>query len=143
MQDLIIFIKNCLATPTHRQQKFSLGKLSAEEVAQLQNETGFDLTDFERIIDNYAIQHVFEKHGNPKKEELRGQIAIETEDFEKITAIITQFEKTEIGEKSRTGRDLINFFKTEICRYVYVEEIRNGKNNLLCKLFISKKPQKK
>jgi hypothetical protein len=143
MQDLITFIKNCLATPTHRQQKFSLGKLSAEEVVQLQNETGFDLTDFERIIDNYAIQHVFEKHGNPKKEELRGQIAIETEDFEKITAIVTQLEKTEMGEKSRTGRDLIKFFKTEICRYVYVEEIRNGKKQLALQAFYKQKATKK
>jgi valyl-tRNA synthetase len=131
MKELIDFVVKSLTNPSHKQTKFCLGKLSNQEIAKLRTKTGFDLADFERIIDNFAIRHAFSQHGNPKVEEQRGQIAITINDFENIVELIENFDKIETGEKNTAQRDLLKYSKDkEVCKYVYVEEIRTGKKEL-------------
>jgi hypothetical protein len=140
MKKLIEFVAKSLEKPTHKQEKFVLEKLSEQEVSLLKTKTGFDVSDFSRIIDNFAIRHAFSHHGNPKTEEKRGQIAITIEDFEKIPEIVTQFDNRETGEKNTAQRDLLKYTKEEeLCKYIYVEEIRTGKKELALQTFYKQK----
>lgn len=44
-------------------------------------QTGIDVSGHMVSIDNYSIRHTLAQHGNPISESLRGQIAIQREDF--------------------------------------------------------------
>lgn len=122
-------VQIALHTPNHKQIKVSLGKLSEEEIAKIAQETGFDLTDFERIIDNYAIKHINKKHGNEKKEASRGQVAIDEADYQQIAALIDK-SSVEYSGKNDIGNDTLMHVAELDWLYFYVEEIRTGKKQL-------------
>lgn len=112
---------------------------SVEMLSQL---TGFDLTGYERIIDKFGAIHAFVKHGNPKQEESRGQIAIIIEDFEKIPDITSNPDKIVCGEKNSHGKELIKYYKDYDCTYIYIEEKRDGKKVLATQTMYKKKTRK-
>lgn len=88
---------------------------------------GIDLTDFQRVLDNSGINHAFKKHGNPKTESARGQIAITPEDFEKILEIVQNPDSIAYAGKNRIGNDVILYQKTYEQIYCYMEGIRQSK----------------
>jgi len=131
MNIIATFITTVLNETGNALKKISLGKLSNSEVSAIYINTGFDLTNFERIIDNYAIKHTFRKHGNHKTEQLRGQIGVQQTDFELIPLIINMPDKIENGGENNIGRDILLTSK-EINnkRYFLAEEIRINKKEL-------------
>ena len=131
MNIIATFITTVLNETGNALKKISLGKLSNSEVSAIYINTGFDLTNFERIIDNYAIKHTFRKHGNHKTEQLRGQIGVQQTDFELIPLIINMPDKIENGGENNIGRDILLTSK-EINnkRYFLAEEIRINKKKL-------------
>lgn len=90
--------------------------------------TGFDLTGFERILDNYGVRHTIKQHGNPIREAKRGQIAVELHDFERIEAITSNPDKVFHDGKNKVGRDVLVYTKLiDGIGYWYAEEIRSSK----------------
>ncbi len=140
--DIKEFVNNSLSGKSNELKKFSFGKLSNEEIQKLKTETGLDLTDFNRVIDNYAILHTLNKHGNQKREEKQGQIAVIPTDFEMIPTITSQPDKIETGEKDSIGNDLIKYTKQIDNVYIYAEEIRKGKKELSAKTMYKRKKKK-
>jgi hypothetical protein len=136
------FVENILKTKSNEKQKFSFGTISKEEVEMLKNATGLDLTDYQRTIDNYCIQHAFNKHGNQNREEKQGQIAINSSDFEKIPEITSKPDNIITGEKDAIGNDLIKFEKEIENKFIYAEEVRKGKKELACKTMYKRKKKK-
>jgi hypothetical protein len=106
-------------------------------------ETGFDLTDFERTIDNYSIKHTLKKHGNAKTESNRGQIAVEEQDFEHIPEIVANADIILSNEKNDLGNTLIKYVKDLFStNYFYVEEIRTGKKQVNLQTLYKRKVRK-
>jgi hypothetical protein len=136
------FAENMLKNKFHEVKKFSFGTISAEEVEMLKNATGFDLTGYQRTIDNYDILHIFNNHGNVKTELKRGQIAITLEDLEKIPEITAKPDKIEFGEKNKIGNELIKYSKTFDEDIFYFEEKRAGKKELSGKTMYKRKKKK-
>jgi len=136
------FIDKVLSEKNNKAESYSLGKLTPKEIETLKEITGFDLTDYERIIDKFGVIHTFVKHGNEKVEAARGQIAVKPEDFEKIPEIVSEPDKIESGEKNSHGKDLIKYFKNYDSTIVYVEEKRDGKKLLATQTMYKQKKKK-
>jgi hypothetical protein len=99
---------------------------------------------FKRTIDNYAIVHTHNKHGQESKEISRGQIAITMDDYLLIPTILQNPDAIYHGEKSNIGTDLIKYEKmiNGIC-YFYVEEVRKKRKSLAMKTLYKRKASTK
>jgi len=105
------------------------GEISKNGIDFIFEKTGFDLTGYCRIIDSYGIKHALKKHGNEKKEVLRGQSAITAEDFCLIPIIFSQPDNIQYVDKNRIGNDLFLYQKIiDGTIYFYVEGIRANKH---------------
>jgi phage-Barnase-EndoU-ColicinE5/D-RelE like nuclease3 len=99
---------------------------------------------FKRTVDNYAIVHTHNKHGQESKEISRGQIAVTEEDYLLIPTILQNPDNIFHGEKSNIGTDLIKYEKeiNGIC-YFYVEEVRKKRKSLAMKTLYKRKASTK
>jgi hypothetical protein len=111
-------------------QKITINELEKSEVENIKNHINIDLTGYKRVIDSHAINHVIKNHGNVKREILRGQIAVNEGDFEKISEIIAEPNTIEYAGKNDIGRDLIKFTQSKDEKLIYVEEVRSGKKEV-------------
>jgi len=97
--------------PDNTQKVEELGVISSELAQKIKEETGLDLENYTISIDNYGIRHAVEKHGNPKTETPRGQVAISKEDFLKILEVVQNADEITKKGTNRTGQDIILFKK--------------------------------
>ena len=103
--------------------EISLGTVTNAE--RIKAETGFDVSGFERIIDNYGIRHTIKRHGNEAIESARGQIAVTLADFDLVPLITASPDLVFADGKNKIGRDVIVFTKLiDGIGYRHVEEIR-------------------
>lgn len=106
-----------------RKVGISLGMV--ENADRIKHDTGFDLSGYERILDNYGVRHTIKQHGNAKAEESRGQIAVTLDDFVLIPLIVSDPDNVFADGKNKIGRDVIVFTKIiDGIGYRHVEEIR-------------------
>jgi putative DNA methylase len=119
--------------------RYEIGELSEKEIQQIKEATGFDLSGYTRTMYSYGVNHAIKKHGNPKKEESRGQIAITDDDFELIPQIVANPDSIEFGEKNDLGNDLIKYAKVIGNQLFYVEEIRNGRKEIVLQTLYKRK----
>lgn len=116
------FVPGALAV-ADRKVEISLGRVTNHE--RIKADTGFDLEGFERILDNYGVRHTMKKHGNPKAEAARGQIAVTLDDFALIPLITAEPDRVFHDGQNKIGRDVIVFCKAiDGIGYRHVEEIR-------------------
>jgi hypothetical protein len=110
--------------------KETIGKATEKQLSDIRA-AGIDISeDYIHTIDNYAIVHSLKKHGNNKTEELRGQLAITKQDFEKIPDILANYNKL-IFEKNSRGQDVIIYQQSYgDGTTLYAEEIRVGRKEL-------------
>lgn len=119
--------------------RYEIGELSEKEIQQIKEAIGFDLSGYTRTMYSYGVNHAIKKHGNPKTEESRGQVAITEEDFELIPQIVANPDSIEFGEKNDLGDDLIKYSKIIGNQLFYVEEIRNGRKEVVLQTLYKRK----
>jgi len=136
------FVEKVLESKSNKLEKFKLGKLSQVELDMHKEKTGFDLSEYERVIDSYGIKHAFKKHGNAKLEEMQGQLAINPDDFEKIPEICLNPDKVKSGIKNKFDNELIQYIKEFDNEITYIEEKRDGKKELGTKTMYKRKARK-
>ncbi|MCU0469344.1 MAG: hypothetical protein MUF58_12155 [Arcicella sp.] len=99
---------------------------------------------FRRTVDNYAIIHTHNQHGQESREQSRGQIAITKEDYLLIPNIVKSPDAIHLGEKSNIGTDLIQYEKEiDGVSYFYVEEVRKKRKSLSMKTLFKRKASTK
>lgn len=127
---LLNFVESAIREKTNLLRKLELGKLTDEEVRHLSGMADVDLTGFHRIIDNFGIRHALKKHGNEIRETLRGQIAIESNDFVLILIIVADYNEISM-EINRIGNIIFRYKRdfTEF-RLIFAEEIRTGRKEI-------------
>ena len=114
------------------------------ERMMLEKLLNLNLKNFKRTIDNYAIIHTHNKHGQANKEISRGQIEVKIEDYLLIPDIVNNPDNITIGEKSNIGTELIIYEKEiEEIRYFYVEEVRKKRKSLSMKTLYKRKASTK
>lgn len=111
--------------------KTVISKLTESEIAHIKKNTNLTVEGYNRVVDNYAVKHVLKNHGNAQTETLRGQIAVEKSDFEKISTIVTPPHSISYGGKNDTGRDTIQYVKElENIQYTLLEEVRSKRKEV-------------
>lgn len=114
----------------NEQIKFVIGKIKPVLAEIIKERTGLSVDDYEHIIDNFAIRHTIYKHGDAKKEEKRGQVAVTLEYFGKIPDVIKNPDKVTDGGKNDIGRRVIIYEKRINGVIIYLEEIRTKRKEL-------------
>ena len=112
-----------------------------EELMALAQKEGFDLTGYKHVIETSGVRHSESRHG--KKSNDRTPLTLE--DYLLIPYIIKYRDKVEISDKKTKlhGLKTIVYRKTVGNLYVYVEEIRIGRNKSLAFQTLYKRPIKK
>jgi hypothetical protein len=125
-----IIDKEIPANEKHAVRYSIVGDAEAEKIKLA---TGFDVKGYKHTIDSFGIRHAISQHGDEKKESKRGQIAITTHDISKIPEIIISPDSIESAGKDASGNDLIRYSKKYDGIIYYVEEIREGRMELVAK----------
>lgn len=116
----------------------SLGVIKETQASLIKAKAEIDVKGYKRIIDISAIKHTLKKHGNPKTELHRGQIAVTEKDFEKIPLIVKSKNIIYSG-KNKIGRDCL-LYEAKIGNiFFYIEEIRTGKKQLALNTLFKRK----
>jgi thioredoxin-related protein len=104
-----------------------------------------NISDYVFQIDMYAIRHIFKEHSDAKKEEPRGQVAIQESDIILILQVLSEPDLLFYDGKSRLGKDIFVFQKLIDNKYVVIKEIREGKKRIALhsmRIFKAKENQK-
>lgn len=117
----------------NERQKLVIGRVS-KDLEETAKENGFDITGYEHDLDVSGTRHALKTHGNGKKEDSRGQIAITDEDFEKIPDVVYTPDNISFGETDAKDTPLIKYSKRfDDGTVIYVEEIRTRQKTLTIK----------
>lgn len=138
--DLSELIKYAFEDTSNQLKTIELHYLELQEMLFFEDLLSEAKKIFKRTVDNYAIVHTHNKHGQESKELSREQIAVTTEDYLLIPVIVKSPDYINLGEKSNIGTDLIKYEKeiNGIC-YFYVEEVRRKRRSLAMKTLYKRK----
>ncbi len=100
-----------------------------DELIALAQEKGIDLKGYKHVIETSGVRHSKTRHG----EESNDRTPLSIEDYLLIPYIIKHRDKVVLSDKKTKKHKLKTFVyrKTIGNLYVYVEEIRKGKNKSL------------
>ena len=110
-------------------------KVDQAEADTIKQAANLDVSGFEHGIDEAAIRHVLNHHGNSETESARGQVAITLDDFVKIPEITDPSKADEIDYNAKTedGLPAIHYKKRYNGHVIVVEEVRTGRKRLALK----------
>ncbi|NRA62094.1 MAG: hypothetical protein HRU25_14585, partial [Psychrobium sp.] len=114
-------------------KKIRLSVIQGKEAVKLGNTLGEDVDGFKHVVDVSAIKHTFKSHGDDKTENMRGQIAVTSDDFYKIGDIINAPDGVKLVGQDKAGKKLLQYKKTFNGTTYYVEEVRNKRQELAFK----------
>jgi hypothetical protein len=120
---------------THIQEKFPLGLVANVNAIALA--TGWDVSGFSHVIENFGLKHAFKHHGNPSIEAPRGQRAIAIEDVSRISDTLERPDKITFDGLSKHSKQPVLGFEREFGAetLVYKAEIRKGRKELATQTF--------
>lgn len=133
------FIDQSLSAEASVAKSHSLGVVEPAMAKQLATIVGEPVDGYTHIIDNFAVRHMLREHGNPKKEAARGQIAITTDDIERIPEVLAAPDRIENAGDTRQGRKGVRYVKALDGVLFYVEEVRSGRKQLAAVTLYKKK----
>ncbi|MBC7774874.1 MAG: hypothetical protein H7246_05490 [Phycisphaerae bacterium] len=140
---LFDFIDSALADKTNAKLVFEFYELNAEQAVPILELSGIDLTGYRRVLDNFAVRHIFKNHANHKTESLRGQIGVVVEDFLLIERVVETGKVVSI-EVSKIGNTMIVYkLELEAFRFFFVEEVRVRRKELAVLTFYKQKIRKR
>ena len=142
--DLLELVEYSFSDASNKLRTIKIHYLDEWEISLLESLLSGILEGFKRTIDNYAIIHTHNKHGQEKKEISRGQVPVVMTDYLLIPEIVKVPDKISVGEKSNIGTELIIYEKEikEII-YFYVEEVRKKRKSLAMKTLYKRKASTK
>ena len=142
--DLLELVEYAFSDASNKLKTIKLHDLGSQEMSFLENLLSGKFIGFKRTVDNYAIVHTHNKHGQSSKEISRGQIAVLVNDYLLIPEIIDNPNRISVGEKSNIGTELI-IYEKEIngIDYFYVEEVRKKRKSLAMKTLYKRKASTK
>ena len=111
-----------------------------DELIELAAQYGIDLKGYKHVIETSGIQHSQNRHGTGSDD----RTPLSLEDYLLIPYIIRNRDEVTISpSKTKTNRQNVLLYKKKIgLQYVYVEEIRDGKNKSLAfKSFRKRQPE--
>ena len=120
---------------THIQEKLPLGLITNANAITLA--TGWDVSGFSHVLENFGLKHAFKHHGNPSIETPRGQRAITIEDVDRIPGTLEQPDKITFDGLSKHSKQPVVGFERQfgVETLDYKAEIRKGRKELATQTF--------
>ncbi len=118
----IFNLSNSEFTPYER-KAISVGKANPRATTIIKEKTGIDVSQFNHEVDNYALQHSFNKHS-------KDAMPLTKEDFRLIPDIIENPSSVAFGDKTKQGLNALKYSKRYNGTTYYIEEVRTGNNTL-------------
>lgn len=108
-----------------------LQQVTPQEADILRSE-GVNVTDaFAHSVDMFAVRHALNRHGDPKIEKNRGQIAITDDDVARINEVVAAPTAYVLGGKTPRNQDVVGTIKRlDDGTILYLEEVRSGRKTL-------------
>ena len=142
--DLLELVEYSFSNDSNKLKIIKVHDLGERQINLLESLSLGILEEFKWTIDNYAIIHTHNKHGQEKKEISRGQIPVVITDYLLIPEIVKEPDKISVGEKSNIGTELIIYEKDiDGVNYFYVEEVRKKRKSLAMKTLYKRKASTK
>lgn len=112
-----------------------------EELKTIANSVGINLDGYKHVIETTGINHSQNRHGEFSKD----RMPLSLEDYLLIPYIIKYRDEVEISNNNSRSHHHKNFIYRKAIgnQYVYVEEIRIGRNKSLAFQTLYKRPIKK
>ena len=107
-QEIKEFIKN--STKHNPVKRLHIGRVNDTVAAMVKAKTGKNIKDYDLVIASNFIAHIFDQHGNPKKETPRGQIAVDFQNIENIIETVISPDDVKIT-KDNNGAEALQFEK--------------------------------
>lgn len=107
-----------------------LGDVSKNNIDAVKQNTGIDLTGYERVIDSSGIKHILKHHGDEAVEAKRGQIAITRDDIARIPEIVESPDDIKYVGENKQGLPAIRYQKNINGVIYYFEEVRGGRKHV-------------
>lgn len=95
--------------PGHSHAVAPIG-ITSDWLSSAAAERGFDIKDFDHVVDTSAVRHIINRHGGPA-EAARGGIPIAPEDIAALPETLSSPDKVAFGAKNQRGMPLIAFLK--------------------------------
>lgn len=105
--------------------------VGGEEAARIKEATGLDVVGYKHTVDVYGIRHTLSGHSDQQSESLRGQEAVNSDDFGMIPEILALPDNVSYVGTDRYGNDLIKYEKKLGGAYRYVEVVRTKRKELV------------
>ena len=111
-------------------EKVPYRKVDAREAVKIKEKTGLDLEGYNHSITNMDIQHIYNKHGDEKAENFRGQRAVTERDILLIPEITKNYDDVMLSpQKNKSTQQEVLVYRKKIGdEFVYLETI-SGKNS--------------
>ncbi len=139
MNNIRKLIDKTYKNKSNKQIKLNLSIVRKSVAERAKEKTGIDISGYKFVIDNFAIIHTFQNHGNENKEKIRNQIAVTSEYLELIPQILKYPDKISDGGINKIGRQVIIFEKLIENNIIYVQECRTKKKELAMQTMYIKK----
>jgi len=128
-----------LNNPKNEKRFVNYDVVGPSEAANIERATGLHVASFRRMVDNFAIRHILNKHGDAEREKERGLLPVTFEDLLQIPVIVHCPDEIRNGGRTSTGLDSVLYIKRVNGWLYYFEEVRTG-NDLLAAKTLYKKP---
>ena len=115
ISELIAFTK---ANGTNTYKEINFGNVPNFQAQEINSSTGIKVNGAKKILNNYAVAHIFKEHGNDFEQRERGQKGITDADIELIPKILSEYDAVAKGSNNSRGKQAI-VFKKQISIYKY------------------------
>ena len=105
-------------------------EINADVKILLASELEKDCSEYHFQIDIYALKHIFKEHGDSKKEEKRGQVAVQDNDIILLLDVLQEPDLILNSGKNKLGKDTVTFMKMIDDKYVVVQEVGEGRKTI-------------
>lgn len=138
--DITDFIQKSIKSSSNF--KLYFGKLGIEIASKIKLKIGIDVLNYNISLQTNAVKHILKNHGNCNLEIMRGQVAINANDFKIIPRVILNYDKLQKTGVVENNNLAIIFKKLDIYNYFLVCYISNKNHNLEVKTMWKKASKK-
>ena len=126
-KDIRELVSFALSDKANLHKKVSLGTITEEKAKLVKDKVQKDVANAEVFLDTSAIRHILNKHGSIKREEKRGQVAVNIDDFELLPEILNKSKEMSYKGKNALGMEVFELRYQYEDWYVVLEEVRINK----------------
>ncbi|GBR75358.1 hypothetical protein NO2_0039 [Candidatus Termititenax persephonae] len=101
--------------------------IDKQEAKRIKDVTGLDVEGYEHKIINEDFAHIFRRHGNPRKQEKLGQVAVTKDDLKLIPEITKNYDSLKLSPETSEGRPVLVYTKKIGNEYYYLETVGGKK----------------